>query len=91
MLALAIRSFGYSEKTILNEIAFEVNKGEHLAVLGESGCGKSTLLHLIYGLLHLENGEIYLEETAINGSEAHSNSRRALYEIGGTRIQCTAI
>lgn len=67
MLAVTIRSFGYSEKTILKDIVFNLNEGEHLAVLGESGCGKSTLLHLIYGLLHLENGEIYWKKQQLMG------------------------
>jgi iron(III) transport system ATP-binding protein len=58
MLSVAIRSFQYSEKVILRNIAFKLERGRHLALLGESGCGKSTLLHLIYGLLHLENGTI---------------------------------
>lgn len=59
MLTVEINSFSYSEKTILHDIAFTLKKGENLSILGESGCGKSTLLHLIYGLLHLENGAIF--------------------------------
>lgn len=43
---------------MLSDIDFTLNQGVHMAVLGESGCGKSTLLHLIYGLLHLDKGEI---------------------------------
>lgn len=58
MLKVEIDSFFYSEKPILMDIHFSLKPGEHLSVLGESGCGKSTLLHLIYGLLHLENGTI---------------------------------
>jgi ABC-type nitrate/sulfonate/bicarbonate transport system ATPase subunit len=58
MLSVAIRSFQYSEKVILRNIIFKLERGKHMALLGESGCGKSTLLHLIYGLLHLENGII---------------------------------
>lgn len=58
MLSVSIGSFGYSEKVILKNIDFKLEKGEHLAILGESGCGKSTLLHLIYGLLHLEHGSL---------------------------------
>ncbi|MEZ4778053.1 MAG: ABC transporter ATP-binding protein [Flavobacteriaceae bacterium] len=58
MLQVAIHSFSYAEKEILSEINFRLDKGQHLAILGESGCGKSTLLHLIYGLLHLEHGSL---------------------------------
>jgi iron(III) transport system ATP-binding protein len=59
MLQVTIKSFSYSEKEILKNIVFNLDKGKHLAILGESGCGKSTLLHLIYGLLNLDQGSIY--------------------------------
>lgn len=58
MLTIHIDSFSYSTKTILKNIAFSAEPGEHISILGESGSGKSTLLHLIYGLLHLEEGHI---------------------------------
>lgn len=67
MLKVEIDSFSYSEKTILKKINFTLKPGEHLSILGESGCGKSTLLHLVYGLLHLENGAIFYNEKKLLG------------------------
>ena len=67
MLKVEINSFSYSEKTILQDIHFTLKPGEHLSILGESGCGKSTLLHLVYGLLHLENGSIFYNEKKLLG------------------------
>jgi len=67
MLKVEIHSFSYSEKTILKNIHFTLKPGEHLSILGESGCGKSTLLHLVYGLLHLENGYIFYNEKKLLG------------------------
>ncbi len=67
MLKVEIESFSYSEKPILKEIAFTMKPGEHLSVLGESGCGKSTLLHLVYGLLHLENGSVHFNQKKLLG------------------------
>lgn len=60
--------FAYTaEKPTLQNIHFEVEKGQHVAVIGESGCGKSTLLHLIFGNLDLDEGEIYWNEKKVLG------------------------
>ncbi|MDN3723038.1 ABC transporter ATP-binding protein [Aequorivita sp. SDUM287046] len=67
MLRVEIDSYSYSEKTILENLHFKLQAGEHLSVLGESGCGKSTLLHLIYGLLQLEKGAIFYNEKKLLG------------------------
>lgn len=39
----------YGEKTILNQVSWQINQGEHWALLGHNGAGKSTLLSLING------------------------------------------
>ena len=67
MLKVEIDSFSYGDKSVLKDIAFTLNPGEHLSILGESDCGKSTLLHLIYGLLHLENGKISYNQKKLLG------------------------
>ncbi|HPF09924.1 MAG TPA: ATP-binding cassette domain-containing protein [Flavobacteriaceae bacterium] len=67
MLRVRIDSFSYTDAKILQNIHFQLNKGEHLAVLGESGCGKSTLLHLIYGLLDLTEGTLFWENRQLLG------------------------
>ena len=72
MLKVTIKDFSYPntpEVLILKDIVFSLKEGEHLAVLGESGCGKSTLLHLIYGLLHLENGLLFWKEKQLLGPQ----------------------
>lgn len=54
-------------KMILQNLNFEVQKGEVLSVLGESGSGKSTLLKLIYGLEDASSGEIQFENQKVTG------------------------
>lgn len=45
-------NFAYtSNKKVLNEITFSLDKGETLAIVGASGCGKSTLLRILSGIL----------------------------------------
>lgn len=61
----------FKETTVLNDISFDVEKGEVIAVLGRSGCGKSTLLRCINGLEEVQSGEIYLDETLITKPNAN--------------------
>lgn len=58
MLSLRDVKIGYNGKTILENINFEVQKGEVVAILGQSGCGKSSLLKNIIGLYEPLGGEI---------------------------------
>lgn len=52
-------SFAYEEnqKTI-DDISFEIKKGEYIAILGHNGSGKSTIAKLLIGLLEAKSGEI---------------------------------
>ena len=67
MLAIKDISFAYDRVPILEDLDFEVARGEHLAVMGESGCGKSTLLKLIYGSLDPGTGLIHWNGRAVKG------------------------
>jgi len=65
-------SFSYSnEKPVLQNVNFTLQKGEHLCVMGESGCGKSTLLKAIYGLIDLDSGSLFWNDTPILGPAYH--------------------
>ncbi|WP_304200814.1 ABC transporter ATP-binding protein [Flavobacterium alvei] len=67
MLQIKNISFTYIENPVIENVSFEIAKGQHIAVIGESGCGKSTLLKLLYGLYDLDNGEILYNDEPILG------------------------
>lgn len=67
MLSVQNISFGYTEKQVIENISFTIQKGQNIAIIGESGCGKSTLLKLIYGLYDLNEGQIFYDDTPILG------------------------
>ena len=50
--------FNYGVNNILNDISFNVDKGEFVAVVGKSGAGKSTLLRCLNLLNKPKYGEI---------------------------------
>lgn len=67
MLQLDHVSFAYDDTPVLEDINLKVHRGEHVSIIGESGCGKSTLLKIIYGLLHVEVGEVYWDGNPVLG------------------------
>lgn len=46
----------------IQNISFDLEKGEFLCIIGSSGCGKSTLLNILSGIERKTNGEIYLDK-----------------------------
>ena len=49
-LAVNIRKKAFGARTVLSNLAFEVDAGDTLAVVGPSGSGKSTLLRIVAGI-----------------------------------------
>ncbi len=48
----------------IDQLSFDMDSGEFMAIVGPSGCGKSTLLRLIAGLLKPTDGTIHLDKHA---------------------------
>ena len=55
----------------LEDITFNIYRGEFICVLGPSGCGKSTLLKIIAGFINPTTGRITLDGEDINGTDWH--------------------
>jgi len=53
--------------TALNEVDFEVNRGEIVGLIGPNGSGKTTLFNVISGLYKLDHGEITFQGERISG------------------------
>ena len=51
----------------IQDVSFDVKKGEFVVVVGPSGCGKSTLLRIVAGLLPYDNGQINFDGEPLNG------------------------
>ncbi|MBQ8206501.1 MAG: ABC transporter ATP-binding protein [Bacilli bacterium] len=60
-------TFAYeSSSNVLNNVSFEIKKGETIALVGESGGGKTTICHLIPNFYKTEIGEILIDGININ-------------------------
>ncbi len=54
-----------------DHVNLQVHKGQIHALVGENGAGKTTLMNILYGLIHPDSGEIY-----VNGQLAHITGPR---------------
>ena len=51
-----------TEIRAVDDVSFEVNKGEFISIVGPSGCGKSTILSILSGLENKSAGEIIFDK-----------------------------
>lgn len=66
MIKVQSLSLSYDDKKVLDDISFELKKGERLVIMGPSGEGKSTILKCLSGLLTPSSGEIFLNNVPIH-------------------------
>ena len=72
----------YSGTPILENVQFEVKKGERIAVVGRNGAGKSTLLKMIADEIDFDSGEIHKPQNVVLGyfaQSSHVNSNDTIY------------
>ncbi|MHA2717328.1 ABC transporter ATP-binding protein [Vibrio owensii] len=66
---LAVRNLTYSydgEKNALEDVSFDVKRGEFVSVLGKNGSGKSTITKLVMGVIEADQGSMILNGQDLN-------------------------
>jgi ATP-binding cassette, subfamily B, multidrug efflux pump len=59
-------SFGYTEDhLVLKNVSFGVQPGQTIAIVGHTGSGKTTIISLLNRLYHIQEGEICIDDVAI--------------------------
>ena len=47
-------------ENLLEDLSFEIQEGECVAILGRNGCGKTTLFNILTGQMDYDSGEVYV-------------------------------
>jgi len=68
-----VRRFG--DRTVLNDISFNVHRGDTLVIMGGSGCGKSTLLRHMIGSMKPTSGSVKIFGEEIATMKEHEIGR----------------
>ena len=75
--------FSYGPIQVLFDVAFEVKKGETLALLGTNGAGKSTILRVISGLGIPQRGVVRLGGRTVTYTSPQLRSRLGIQQLPG--------
>ena len=70
------KSFG--KKSVLNNVTFEVQRGEIVGLLGPNGAGKTTSFYSIVGLIRPDHGNVYLDGRDITPLPMYRRARLGL-------------
>jgi len=69
----------YDERTVVNNVNIEVNRGEVVGLLGPNGAGKTTTFYMITGMIKPLSGMIYLDDMDITSMPMY---KRAQHGVG---------
>ena len=73
MEVLSVKNISKSidNKQIINEVSFDISKGQIVGLLGPNGAGKTTIFYSILGLIKIDSGDVFLEVKNITTFPAH--------------------
>ncbi|MHA2364571.1 MAG: ABC transporter ATP-binding protein [Candidatus Hodarchaeales archaeon] len=74
-------TFGYNEKSVINDISFKVKPGQTVAIIGMTGSGKTTITKLLTRLYNPQKGNIIIDGVSIKDWSIHGlRNQMALVE-----------
>ena len=76
MEVLSVKNISKSikNKQIINNISFDISKGQIVGLLGPNGAGKTTTFYSILGLIKIDSGEVFLKDEDITTIPPHKRA-----------------
>ncbi len=68
----------YNDRTVVNDVSFEVNKGEVVGLLGPNGAGKTTTFYMVVGLVKPHSGKIFLDDKELTNVTMNIRARHGI-------------
>jgi ABC-type Fe3+/spermidine/putrescine transport system ATPase subunit len=70
----------FGDLVAVDDVSFEVEQGELLALLGPSGSGKTTTLRMLAGFESVTEGQIRLDGVDVTGIPAHKRDAGMVFQ-----------
>ena len=68
-------------ENLLEDLSFEIQEGERVAILGRNGCGKTTLFNILTGQMDYDSGEVFVNPHKKMGLISQIPNFPALYTV----------
>ncbi|SFB92584.1 lipopolysaccharide export system ATP-binding protein [Parapedobacter composti] len=68
----------YRQRTVVNDVSFEVSQGEIVGLLGPNGAGKTTSFYMIVGLIKPNEGHVYLDDEEITEDPMYRRAQKGI-------------
>ena len=68
----------YKQRTVVNDVSFNVSQGEIVGLLGPNGAGKTTSFYMIVGLIKPNQGTIYLDDQDITKDPMYRRAQKGI-------------
>jgi len=68
----------YKQRTVVNDVSFNVSQGEIVGLLGPNGAGKTTSFYMIVGLIKPNEGRIFLEDQDITEDAMYRRAQKGI-------------
>ncbi|MBE9599795.1 LPS export ABC transporter ATP-binding protein [Pedobacter sp. MC2016-24] len=68
----------YKQRTVVNDVSFDVSQGEIVGLLGPNGAGKTTSFYMIVGLIKPNQGTIFLDDQDITSDPMYRRAQKGI-------------
>ena len=68
----------YGDRTVVNQVSFEVRQGEIVGLLGPNGAGKTTSFYQVVGLIKPDEGQVFLNDQDITALPMYKRAQMGI-------------
>jgi len=68
----------YRKRRVVDGVNLEVRQGEIVGLLGPNGAGKTTTFYMIVGMIHPNEGQVFIDDQEITNQPMYQRARRGI-------------